>query len=64
MQPTSGMTGLSHDVLARLRDKLRREARPRPPFVPTADQKMRWLGSTTLRAPSAGHVDYVFLGRR
>lgn len=57
------MTGLSHDVLVRLREKARSEARGHRPFVATPDQKLRWLGSETLRAPSAGHVDYVFLGR-
>ena len=57
-------------VLARLRAKARLEAvkddtsGERERFSASPTQKLEWLGSDTLRAPTSGHVDVVVLGRR
>lgn len=59
----------SSAVLARLRARARAEGEAPsgersvvPPATP--EQKLRWLGSDTLRAPREGHIDIVQLGRR
>ena len=52
---------------ARLRAKARLEAEQGEGperFEPSPTQKLEWLGSKTLRAPTGGHVDVVVLGRR
>jgi hypothetical protein len=67
------MTGLPPHVLARLRARARAEhekddersgERAKPAFEPSPDQKLRWLSSSTLRAPVPGSVDVVTLRRR
>jgi hypothetical protein len=64
------MTRLPPSVLARIRARARLEAEAeeksgeRERSQPTPTQKLEWLGSTTLRAPTQGHVDVVVLGKR
>jgi hypothetical protein len=64
------MTGQPKSVLARIRARVRAELEAeeksgeRERFEATPTQKLEWLGSKTLRAPTRGHVDVVVLGKR